>query len=227
MVALTLLMVAHAYCLLQHVVTKNQSYLSTYPRNNDEMGRLTWWGPTQFLPGTSTVNAPAWISGVAGQDFVDTNSGMGMYFANSPNTTRFDRSLYLASTKGATLIASAADSSNTHQPVIFAPSHLLASGANNGNSVWLYNQTVNGTETVIDNIQTSGAHFAQVNYANATALTGSRFTVTNGNNSTTEHEGNIALSLDRNSNTANVRVRACRSGAQNYNGTFKSRSCEI
>jgi hypothetical protein len=202
---------------------KNQSYLSTYPRNNDEMGRLTWWGPTQFLPGTGTLNAPAWISGVAGQDFVDTNSGMGMYFANSPNTTTFDRSLYLASTKGATLIASAADSSNTHQPVIFAPSHLLASGANNGNSVWLYNQTVNGTETVIDNIQTSGAHFAQVNYANATALTGSRFTVTNGNNSTPVHEGNIALSLDRNSNTANVRVRARQSTTaptQNYNGTL-------
>jgi hypothetical protein len=197
---------------------KNQSYLATYPRNNDEMGRLTWWGPTQFLPGTSTLNAPAWISGVAGQDFVDTNSGMGMYFANSPNTTRFDRSLYLASTKGATLIASAADSTNTHQPVIFAPSHLLPTGANAGNSVFLYNQTVSGTETAIDSFAPSGAHFAQINYANATGLTGSRFTVTNGNNFATEHEGNIALSLDRNSNTANVRI-AARNGFINYLGS--------
>jgi hypothetical protein len=198
---------------------KNQSYLATYPRNNDELGRLTWWGPTQYLPGTSTVNPPAWISGVAGQDFVDTNSGMGMYFANSPNTTTFDRSLYLSSSKGATLIASSQDSTAAQQPVIFAPSHLVPTGTNNGNSVFLYNQTVSGTETAIDDFAPSGAHFAQINYANASALTGSRITVTNGNNFATQHEGNIALSLDRNSNSANVRV-ACRSGAQNYNGSL-------
>jgi cytoskeletal protein CcmA (bactofilin family) len=198
---------------------KNQSYLATYPRNNDEMGRITWWGPTQFLPGAGTVNPPAWISGVAGQDFVDTNSGMGMYFANSPNTTTFDRSLYLASTKGATLIASAQDSTAAQQPIIFAPSHLLPTGNNNGNSVFLYNQTVSGTETAIDDYAPSGAHFAQINYANVTGLTGAKVTVTNGNNFATVHEGNIALSIDRNSNSANVRA-ACRSGAANYNGSL-------
>jgi hypothetical protein len=182
------------------------------------MGRLTWWGPTQYLPGTSTVNPPAWISGVAGQDFVDTNSGMGMYFANSPNTTTFDRSLYLASTKGATLIASAQDSTAAQQPIIFAPSHLVPTGANNGNSVFLYNQTVSGTETETA-ISASGAHFAQINYANVTGLTGARIAVTNGNNFATQHEGNIALTIDRNSNSANVKA-ACRTGATNYNGTL-------
>jgi len=195
---------------------KNLPYTETYPRKNDELGRITWWGSTQTLGAPGTLGPPAWISGVAGQDHIDTNSGVGMYFGISPNssTENFNRSLYLASTMGNTLIASAQDSTGTHRPIIFAPSYVASS---QGNSVLLYNQTINGSDPNTTAINTSGAHFAQINYNNTGALTGSKLAVTNGNNSTTQREGDLVLSIDRNYTSANANVRV-RTGQTNYYG---------
>jgi hypothetical protein len=195
---------------------KNQSYVTTYPRKNLELGRIAWWSPSQQEPALGTGGPPAWISGVTGQDNLTNNSGVGMYFGISPNTNNFNRSLYLASSMGNTLIASAQDSTGSHRPIIFAPSYV---GSSQGNSALLYNQTITGSDPNITTIQTSGAHFAQINYNNVSALTGAKVSVTNGNNSTTQREGNIVLSLDRNLTSANANVRV-RTGGTNYNGSL-------
>ncbi len=188
--------------------------LSTYARKNQELGRISWLSTTSALTTPSSLGPPAYISAVAGQDNTATNSGVGMYFAASPNTANFNRSLYLASSMGNTLVSSAQDSTGTHRPIIFAPSHVMSS---QGNAVLLYNQTVNGTDTITDTTQTSGAHFAQINFNDTANRTGAKVSVTNGNNFNSNREGNIALSIDRNSTTANTTVRA-RSGATNYYG---------
>jgi hypothetical protein len=186
----------------------------TYPKKNLELGRISWWSTSSTQAGLSTGGPPAWISGVTGQDCVSTNSGLGMYFGISPNTANFNRSLYMASSLGNTLIASAQDSTGTHRPIIFAPSHY---GSSQGNSALLYNQTILGNETITDTIQTSGTHFAQINYNNATSLTGSKVAVTNGNNTNSTREGNIVLSIDRNYNSGNANVRV-RTGGTNFYG---------
>ena len=193
---------------------------STYPRRNLELGRISWWSTSSTSPTLSSVNPPAYISAVTGQDCVSTNSGVGMYFGISPNTATFDRSLFMASSMGNTLIASAQDSTGTHRPIIFAPSHY--SPSDGGNAALLYNQTIDGTDTITDTLQTSGAHFAQINYANATALTGSRMAVTNGNNTNSTREGNIVLSIDRNLTSANANVRVL-SGTNYYGGNNPDR----
>jgi hypothetical protein len=195
---------------------KNQSYVTTYPRKNLELGRISWWSPAQNEPNLGTAGPPAWISAVTGQDNLTTNSGAGMFFGISPNTNNFNRSLFLASSMGNTVIASAQDSTGAHRPIIFAPSHI---GSSQGNSALLYNQTIDGTDTITDTIQTSGAHFAQINFANTTALTGAKVSVTNGNNTNSTREGNIVLSIDRNLTTSNANVRV-RTGGTNYNGSL-------
>jgi hypothetical protein len=196
---------------------KNLPYTETYPRKDDELGRITWWGSTSILASPGTPGPPGWISGVAGQDNLTTNSGLGMYFGISPNTNNFNRSLYLAGSMGNTLVASAQDSTGTHRPIIFAPSYFASS---QGNSVLLYNQTVTGTDTIIDTTQTSGAHFAQINFNDTANRTGAKVSVTNGNNFNSNREGNIALSIDRNSTTANTTVRSRQTGTQvNYLGS--------
>jgi hypothetical protein len=194
---------------------KNQSYVSTYPRKNLELGRISWWSPSQSDPQLGTTAPPAWISGVTGQDNLTTNSGAGMFFGISPNTANFNRSLFLASSMGNTLIASAQDSTGAHRPIIFAPSHI---GSSQGNSALLYNQTIDGTDLITDTVQTSGAHFAQINFANTSALTGAKISVTNGNNTNSTREGNITLSIDRNLTSANSNVRV-RIGGVNFIGT--------
>jgi hypothetical protein len=187
----------------------------TYPKKNLELGRVSWWSTSSTSSGLSSSAPPAWISGVTGQDCVDTNSGVGMYFGISPNTANFNRSLYMASSLGNTLIASAQDSTGSHRPIIFAPSHF---GSSQGNSALLYNQTINGSDPITDTVQTSGAHFAQINYNDTSARTGAKVSVTNGNNSNSNREGNIALSIDRNLTSANTIVRV-RTGGTNYLGS--------
>ena len=190
--------------------------LSTYARKNQELGRISWLSTTSALTTPSSIGPPAYISAVAGQDNTATNSGVGMYFAASPNTNNFHRSLYLASSMGNTLVSSAQDSTGTHRPIIFAPAYVSSS---EGNAVLLYNQTVNGTDTITDTVQTSGAHFAQINFNDTANRTGAKVSVTNGNNFNSNREGNIALSIDRNSTTANTTVRSRQTGVgTNYYG---------
>ncbi len=195
----------------------SESIAQTYPLKNLELGRIAWWSTSSTTAGLSSTAPPAWISGVTGQDCVNNNSGVGMYFGISPNTStdNFNRSLYLASSMGNTLIASAQDSTGSHRPIIFAPSYF---GSNQGNSALLYNQTITGSDPNTTTIQTSGAHFAQINYNNTSALTGAKVSVTNGNNSTTQREGNLVLSIDRNLTSANANVRV-RTGGVNFIGS--------
>ena len=193
----------------------SESIAQTYPLKNLELGRVSWWSTSSTSGGLSTGGPPAWISGVTGQDCVNNNSGVGMYFGISPNTANFNRSLFLASSMGNTLIASAQDSTGTHRPIIFAPSYF---GSEQGNSALLYNQTITGSDPNTSTNQTSGAHFAQINYNNPSSLTGAKISVTNGNNTNSTREGNITLSIDRNLTSANANVRV-RTGGVNFIGT--------
>ena len=48
---------------------ENDATSSHYPRENYEIGKFSWWGPTQTNYDTSTTTPPAFITGTAGSDW--------------------------------------------------------------------------------------------------------------------------------------------------------------
>ncbi len=175
---------------------KNQTTSQTYPRINTELGRITWWSPSQFFPNLSTIAPPAYISVVTNRDMTGThNGGVGMYLSASPNTNQGRRGLFIAHQLGDTLIASSnATSTGPSKPITFAPTWTSTSAASTGagNAVAQFNNTMGAT-----NYQ-----WANINYDNATGKTGSRLSITNGASTVAGRNGNLVLALDRNDNSA-------------------------
>jgi hypothetical protein len=175
---------------------KNQPYQVTYPRNNLELGRITWWSGAQNAPPAqlSTLAAPAFISVVTNRDMTGNhNGGVGMYLSASPNNNVGRRGLFVAHQLGDTLIASSnATSSGASLPITFAPMWTAATATTAGNAVSQFNNTMGAT-----NYQ-----WANVNYDNPTAYQGSRLSITNGASTVAGRNGNLTLALDRNNNGA-------------------------
>jgi hypothetical protein len=168
---------------------KNEYYTETYPRKGLELGRVSWWGPSQTNPAIGTAAPSGWISGVTGQDHTVNNSGLGMYFANSPDVANLNRSLYLANTKGNTLIAGGI-AGNNNANIMFAP---LATNVSNGDSPAMYDYA-----TIV------GKQYGKFGYANMSAQTGSQLTVTNGGALGAGVTGDMNLTLHRSDNAGNV-----------------------
>ena len=172
---------------------KNQSYISTYPRVNNELGRITWWGPTQASSSPSTLSVPAYINAVTNQDYTTHNGGTGLYFVASPHTDSARRGMFLSHHLGNTVITSSG-STNTGatSPITFAPMTTSTAIATAANSINMYNNIL-----AANNYQ-----WANINYDNPTAFTGSRLSITNGASTVAGRNGNIVLALDRNDNGA-------------------------
>ena len=172
---------------------KNQSYLTTYPRINNELGRITWWGPTQGSAAPSTISTPAYINAVTNQDYITHNGGTGLYFVASPHTDAARRGMFLSHHLGNTVITSSGSTgSGATSPITFAPMTTSTVTATAGNSIAMYNNIM-----AANNYQ-----WASINYDNPTAFTGSRLSITNGASTVAGRNGNISLVLDRNDNGA-------------------------
>ena len=175
---------------------KNQPYQITYPRNNLELGRISWFSGAQTTApgGLSTLAPPAFISVVTNRDMTGSHTGgVGMYLSASPNNNIGRRGLFIAHQLGDTLISSSnTTSSGASLPITFAPMWTATTAATAGNAVSQFNNTMGAT-----NYQ-----WANVNYDNATSKTGSKLTVTNGISTVAGRNGNLTLSLDRNDNGA-------------------------
>jgi hypothetical protein len=175
---------------------KNQSYRDTYPRINTELGRITWWSPTQDFPVQGTLAPPAYISVMTNRDMTGSqNGGVGMYLSASPNNNIARRGLFVSHELGNTLIASSnATSTGPSLPITFAPMWTSAAASATGaaNASYMFNSTMAAT-----NYQ-----WANVNYDNPTGYQGSRLSITNGVSTVSARNGNLVLALDRNDNGA-------------------------
>lgn len=173
---------------------KNQPYSSTYLRQNAELGRITWWAPTDTNTGLSTLAPPAYINAVTNRDITGShNGGVGMYLSASPNNDAGRRGLFAAHQLGTTLIASSnTTTTGASQPIVFAPMYTDTTATNAGNAVLMFNNTLAAT-----NYQ-----WANINYDNTTTYAGSRLSITNGASTVAGRNGNIVIALDRNDNGA-------------------------
>lgn len=172
---------------------KNQSYLTTYPRINNELGRITWWGPTQGSAAPSTLQVPAYINSVTNIDYTTHNGGTGLYFVASPHTDAGRRGMFLSHHLGNTVITSSGSTgTGPTSPITFAPMTTSTAVNTAGNSIAMYNNIM-----AANNYQ-----WASINYDNPTGFTGSRLSITNGASTVAGRNGNISLVLDRNDNGA-------------------------
>ena len=154
---------------------------STYPRINQELGRLSFWGTTGTQLTPSSYNVPGFIS-VAAADNWDTWGGgtagnTNVYMGATSNGVNPDTYL---SYKGGELFLGGGNS----KPVTLAPAH-------------------NGTALSLENAY-SGAvtTWANANYASGT--TGAKFTVTNGGSVDAGVVGDMELGVKRVDNSSTV-----------------------
>ena len=150
---------------------------TTYPRTNQELGRLSFWGSTGTLLNPSSYSVPAYMSVHAADDWDTWTGGVGgntnVYMGATSNGNTTDT--YLAYKKGDLLLGSA-----NSKPVTIAPA---------------YGQ--NGTtpeQAYTGNYPT----WANVNYANTGAASGAKLQVTNGGSQGIGIVGDMELSVHRN-----------------------------
>lgn len=170
---------------------KNQSYITTYPRVNNELGRITFWAPTSTQSAPSTLTVPAYINAVTNRDFITHNGGTGLYFVASPMTDAANRGMFLGHQLGNTVIASAGSTTTgATQPITFAPMTTSSALGASSNSIQMFNNIM----------AASNYQWANINYDNPTAFTGSKLSVTNGVSQSGARNGNLVLAIDRNDN---------------------------
>ena len=155
---------------------------NAYPRQNQELGRMTFWGSTGTQLNPSSYNVPGFIS-VAAADNWDTWSGVGVggntnvYMGATSNGQ--DPDTYLSYKNGELFLGS-----NSTKPITLAPAY---SGSAANPSL-----AYEGTPT----------KWAEVNYATGTA--GAKFTVNNGGSVDAGTVGDMQMSLKRNDNSSNL-----------------------
>jgi cytoskeletal protein CcmA (bactofilin family) len=154
----------------------NTDVFDKYPRKSQEIGRMMFWGTTQTGgDGMSTVNPAGYISATASEDWTASNR-LEMSLAANGNGTN-DADIFLNYRNGQVVLASGSNGS-TNEAIHFAP----ALQGNQGNAAQTY--------------ATLGHTWANVNYANVSASTGSKFTVTQGGGGAST-DGDLVISLDR------------------------------
>ena len=168
---------------------------NTYPRSNQELGRLSFWGTTGEQLNPSSYNVPAYMSVQAANDWDTWNSGVAgntdVFFASTSNGTSADT--YLAYKKGEIFLGSGGDK----KPITFLPAQQTTGTDPQG--------AYAGNDTI----------WANVNYADTSAPSGSQFSITNGASTGAGTVGDMNLSmkrLDNSSNQANA-ISAIFSGA--------------
>ena len=175
--------------------------LTTYARNNQELGRISWLSTTSFNATPGTLGPPAYISVVANKDQTNGPGGIGMYLVAAPTDSSLGtvnavggvtaRQLWAAAHKGNTIISAGAPFNNNSGNVIFAPAR---QGLAEGNAVLL-------AQRIVDSACAS-PHWATIGYDVPTSNTGARISVTNGHNTTAGRNGNLSVALNRRDNGA-------------------------
>lgn len=154
----------------------NTSEFDKYPRASQEIGRMTFWGPTQtFGDGMSTVNPPGFISATASEDWTTSNKLEMSFAANGNGANNAD--VFLNYRNGKVVLGSSTDGTS-HQAIHFAPALTTTTG--------------NAAQTYA----TLGHTWANVNYANVSAQQGSKLSITQGTTAGS-NSGDLTLAFDR------------------------------
>jgi len=152
----------------------------TYPRQNQELGRLSFWGSTGQQLTPSSYNVPAFMSVHAADDWSTWGGGVAgntnVYFGATGGTT--NPTTYL-SYKDGNVILGASES----KQVVFAPA------------------TPTSGTTPQNAYTGSFTRWAQVDYANTTTNLGSKITVNNGGSQGAGSVGDMELAIKRNDNS--------------------------
>jgi hypothetical protein len=183
--------VAHAYCLLVLMVTKQINHYQLMLEQIKKLARITWLSSTSQAVSPSSVAPPAFISVVSNKDQTGGSpSDFGMYLVASANPNNNNRTLWAGQHKANTIISAGSRGGTTSGDIYFAPARESATG----NAVLL-------AERITDSTLAS-PHWAKIGYDNPTSNTGAKVSVTNGFNTAAGRNGNISLVLDRNDNGA-------------------------
>ena len=159
----------------------NDNPYDAYPRTNQELGRLSFWGSTGTQLTPSSYNVPGFIS-VAAADNWDTWGGQAagntnVYMGATSNGSNPDT--YLAYKSGELILGG-----GNSKPVTLAPA---------------YNGSATNPQIAYSGTQTT---WANVNYANTGTNTGAKFSVTNGGSVDAGTVGDMQMSLKRVDNSS-------------------------
>jgi hypothetical protein len=149
----------------------------TYPRTGQEIGRIAWWGNTGDNTAPQTTRPPALITAQAASNWEQngaTSGNINIYMAATSNKSD-GADVYLAYRAGKLTLAS---KGGVDQSVTFAPAEINGTAPNSSYS---------------GDYQT----WANVNYANISATSGSKFTVTNGGSTVAGEVGDLQVSIHR------------------------------
>lgn len=160
-----------------------------YPRTNQELGRLSFWGSTGTNLTPSSYNVPAFLSVHAADDWDTHSSTTGVagntniYFASTADGVNSD--MFMSYKEGELFLAGGGGTAS-NQPITFLPAD---------------NVTGLRPETAYDGAETV---WANINYANTSASTGSKFTVTNGASVDAGVVGDMQIELKRLDNSSSL-----------------------
>ena len=157
----------------------------SYPRLNQELGRLTFWGSTGELLNPSSYNVPAYMSVGAANNWDTWGGGVGgntnVYFGATGNGVTADT--YLSYKEGEVFIGS---NSTNKKPITFLPA-----------------AQVTGTRPQEAYIG-GDTRWAEINYADTSAPSGAKFTINNGGSVDAGTVGDMQMSLKRLDNSSNL-----------------------
>ena len=167
----------------------------TYPKANQELGRLAFWGTTGEQLTPSSYNVPGFISVAAADDWDTWGGGVAgntnVYMGSTSDGLNPDT--FLSYKEGELLLGS-----NSSKPITFAPAY-------------------NGSARDPDDAYTGNyTTWANVNYSNTGAAKGAKLSVTNGGSDGVGVVGDLEIGVFRNDITdggSNVTV------ANNYYST--------
>jgi hypothetical protein len=151
--------------------------LTTYPRTNQELGRLSFWGSNGQLVNPSSYNVPAYMSVQAADNWDTWGGGVGgntdVYYASTSNGVSSDT--YLAYKAGELYIAGGGDK----KPITFLPAQ--QPGGSNPQNAYAAASTT----------------WANINYADTSAPSGAELSITNGASLGAGTVGDMNISLNR------------------------------
>lgn len=168
-----------------------------YPRANQELGRIAWWGPAGDNLAPTTIRPPAYISVQAHNDWDDDSTVAGnadMYISSTSNHSS-GSDVFVAYKHGELILSSGKNSAENHKTVSIAPTQ---QPGNNPQSAFGTNYT----------------KWAEFNYEDLSADTGSELIITNGGSTGAGTVGNMSMGLKRNdvSGSATINIPLVLSG---------------
>jgi len=171
----------------------NDNAFDTYPRANQELGRISFWGTTGEQLTPSSYSVPSYMSVQAADDWDTWGGGV------AGNTD-----VYMASTAGG----------QAQTYLAFKNGELYLTGSNSNPVTFAPAQSASGfrPELAYDGSTTL---WANINYANTGTNAGAKFTVTNGDSVDAGVVGDMQIALKRNDNSSNLTtpVRSILSGS--------------